>query len=237
MKKILLLLLAVVSSLPILAKYFTYTYEGQTLGYRGFDEEKNCTLEKPGNRIYGSLIIPAVAKDGDTEYSVTKIGAAAFEDCYDLTSVTIPNSVTEIGDYAFCGCHLTSVTIPNSVTEIGAEAFSGCPLTSVTIPESVTVIKKETFLSCYHLTSVTIPNSVTKIGYCAFANCESLTSVEIPNSVTSIGNRAFYCKNLKEVYYNSISPIEIDEYIFNNTWNNETINATLLVPEEAIEKC
>ena len=78
------------------------------------------------------------------------IGASAFEGCWDLTSVTIPNSVTSIGDYAFSGCDgLTSVTIPNSVTEIGDYAFSGCTgLTSITIPNSVTEIGSGAFYKC-----------------------------------------------------------------------------------------
>ena len=109
------------------------------------------------------------------------------------TSVTIPNSVTSIGDYAFNCCDLTSVTIPNSVTSIGASAFYACrSLTSVTIPNSVTSIENSTFRNCSDLTSVTIPNSVTSIGASAFYECRSLTSVTIPNSVTSIGYNAFW---------------------------------------------
>ena len=87
-----------------------------------------------------------------------------------IQDLTIPNSVTKIGNYAFDGCSgLTSVTIPNSVTEIGNRAFYGCS----------------------GLTSVTIPNSVTSIGYSAFAGCSGLTSVEIPDDVTCIGSGAF----------------------------------------------
>src|SRR5574344_1394241 len=106
-----------------------------------------------------------------------------------LTSVTIPNSVTSIGEYAFASNQLTSVTIPNSVTSIGNFAFSENQLTSVTIPNSVTSIVPGTFLE-NQLTSVTIPNSVTSIGDYAFAS-NQLTSVTIPNSVTSIGEDAF----------------------------------------------
>ena len=112
----------------------------------------------------------------------------------EVKDLTIPNSVTSIGDYTFHGCSsLTSVTIPNSVTSIGNSAFYYCSnLTSVTIPNSVTSIGGYAFQRCSSLTSVTIGNSVTTIGYSAFSDCSSLTSVTIPNSVTSIGDNAFY---------------------------------------------
>jgi hypothetical protein len=128
--------------------------------------------------------------------NVTAIGDGAFDSCINLTSVTIPNSMMTIGNYAFCGCGLTSVTIPNSVTTIGNAAFSGCGFASVTIPNSVTTIGNDAFSGC-DITSVTIPNSVTVIGESAFQACYSLTSVTIPNSVTTISDAAFaYCTNL-----------------------------------------
>ena len=101
--------------------------------------------------------------------------------CSGLTSVTIPNSVTSLGDYAFRNCSgLTSLTIPNSVTSIGNYAFDGSSgLTSVTIPNSVTSIGNYAFSSCSALTSVTIPNSVTSIGSSAFESCSGLTRVNI----------------------------------------------------------
>ena len=97
----------------------------------------------------------------------------AFCWCKSLQNITIPNSVTSIGDRVFICCRsLQSVTIPNSVTSIGDEAFSGCrSLQSVTIPNSVTSIGDEAFCSCRSLQSVTIPNSVTKIGDGAFSGC------------------------------------------------------------------
>ena len=108
-----------------------------------------------------------------------------------MTSVTIPNSVTSIGEYAFCYCgSLTSVTIPNSVTSIGKGAFEGCSgLTSVTIPNSVTSIGGYAFEYCSGLTSVTIGNSVKYIGENAFAGCKQLENVycyaeELPSTNT-----------------------------------------------------
>ena len=142
-----------------------------------------------------------------TEYtipdSVTEIGAYAFCYCTSLTNVTIPDSATSIGWSAFYKCtSLTSITIPDSITKIGGVAFEDCTsLTSVTIPDSITEIGNSTFRDCTSLTSITIPDSVTEIGYEAFYNCTSLTSVTIGNGVTSIGNKAFSgCTSLKAFY-------------------------------------
>ena len=134
--------------------------------------------------------------------SVTNIGESTFEGCSSLTSVTIPNSVTNIGESTFEGCSsLTSVTIPNSVTNIGKSTFKGCSsLTSVTIPNSVTNIGESIFEGCSSLTSVTISDGITSIGKYAFYGCKSLTSITIPDGVTSIGKHAFYgCKSLTSI--------------------------------------
>ena len=143
--------------------------------------------------------------------SVTSIGDFAFYLCESLQSITIPNSVTSIGDYAFFSCEsLQSVTIPNSVTSIGDFAFCRCKsLQSVTIPNSVTSIGDNAFWLCKSLQSVTIPNSVTSIGDNAFESCYYLQSVTIPNSVTSIGDNAFEsCESLQSVTIpNSVTKI------------------------------
>lgn len=94
----------------------------------------------------------------------------AYLCCYlsGLTSVTIPNSVIIIGDYAFYECNLGSVTIGSSVTRIGNYAFSDCAFTSVTIPNSVTSIGNGAFSHCWGMHSVTIGDSVKIIGDYAF---------------------------------------------------------------------
>ena len=137
--------------------------------------------------------------------SITTIGDEAFAWNL-LTTVTIPNSVTSIGDDAFAGNLLTTVTIPNSVTSIGAGAFSTNALTTVTIPNSVTTIGASAFYS-NALTTVTIGNSVTSIGDDAFAG-NLLTTVTIPNSVTTIGDDAFAGNSLTSVTIpNSVTSI------------------------------
>ena len=128
--------------------------------------------------------------------------------------ITIPSSVTSIGDMAFFNCYgLTSVEIPNSVTSIGNQAFYCCTgLTSVTIPNSVTSIGVQAFYYCSGLTSVTIPNSVTSIGDYAFSNCSSLTAVTIEaDTPPTIGIYCFY--SFDDYYFNNYFPLNISIYV------------------------
>ena len=161
--------------------------------------------------------------------SVTTIGDYAFQYCNSLTSITIPDSVTKIGNRAFWYCgSLTSVTIPNSVTTIGDYAFQHCSsLTSVTIPDSVTTIVDGAFYGCTSLTSVTIPDSVTSIGDGAFSRCKSLTSVTIPDSVTEIGVCAFYwCNSLTSITIpNSVTTIGYEAF-----WNCSSLTSVYCKP-------
>ena len=151
--------------------------------------------------------------------SVTSISDSAFSSTQ-LTEVVIPDSVTNIGKYAFRDTHipskskLTSVVIPDSVTSIGAGAFQDTKLTSVVIPSSMTTIGGWAF-SNTNLTSVVIPFSVTSIGNYAFYNTQ-LTEVVIGNSVISIGAGAFRDTQLTEVVIPS-SVTSIGNYAFQDT--------------------
>ena len=117
--------------------------------------------------------------DGFIYTSNDKLGDYVFNDCYGLTSLTLPSSVTKIGCYALSNCiGLTSLPLPSSVTEIGEHAFMNCRgLTNFIIPSGVTSIGTSAFFCCYGLISLTIPSSVTAIGSRAFNDCSRLTSI------------------------------------------------------------
>ena len=149
----------------------------------------------------GDVTIPSVLGG----YAVTRLGLGYEQPIFPeetVTSITIPNSVTSIGDSAFAGCFsLTSITIPSSVTSIGYGAFFDCrSLTSITIPNSVTRIEEAMFLGCYALASITIPNSVTSIGNWAFSYCFTLSSVYFLGNAPTFEDDPFH-ECTPTVYY------------------------------------
>ena len=134
--------------------------------------------------------------------SVTSLGDYCFYDCSGLTSISIPTSVTSLGECCFYGCSgLISISIPTSVTSLGDYCFYSCSsLTSITIPSSVTILSDWCFCYCSGLTSITIPSSVTSLGESCFNNCSGLTSITIPSSVSSLGGYCFCsCSGLTSV--------------------------------------
>ena len=160
-------------------------------------ESRSSYTIKEGTRILADYLFSNRTLTSVTiPDSVTSIGEGAFSSCKSLTSVTIPDSVTSIGKGAFFECtSLTSVTIGKGVTEIGEYAFQNCAgelTVHCNIPNSAFEATK--------FTKVTIGDSVTLIGKDAFYDCKSLTSVTIPDSVTEIGENAFYkCTSLSSV--------------------------------------
>ena len=157
--------------------------------------------------------------------SVTNIGDCALMGCKSLTNINIPNSVTNIGHAAFAFCRsLTNIDIPNNVTNIGEGAFYFCKsLTNINIPNNVTNIGDKTFHNCCSLTNINIPSGVTNIGVYAFANCLLLTSINIPDGVTNIGHAAFGgCRSLTSINIPS-SVVNINGNPFCG-WNGELHN-------------
>ena len=174
--------------------------------------------------------------------SVTSIGDYAFVSCKSLTRIVIPNSVTSMGFSVFCDCEsLTSIVIPNSITSIGICAFDGCKsLTSIVIPNSVTSIGTRAFSNCKSLTSITIPDSVTSIVDEAFSNCESLTSITISNSVTSIRYRVFSgCNSLTRIMIPNSVRI-IDRFAFLDCESLTSVrmpNSVISIGYDAFSNC
>lgn len=131
--------------------------------------------------------------------SLTNIGEAAFLDCSGFTgNLTLPKNLTSVSDWAFTRCSgfRGGLTLPEGLTSIGNYAFWDCSgfTGSLTIPEGVTSIGDHAFDGCNSFTgSLTLPKSLNSIGYGAFQSCYGFTgSLTLPENLTSIGARAFY---------------------------------------------
>lgn len=218
-------------------------------------EDNRCLI------IDNKLISTALA--GLTSYNIPK-GVTSIETCavYNwkkLATITIPEGVTKIGDYAFCASGLESVTIPQSVIEICGAAFRDClslsafygkyastdnrclivdgkltdfapfGLTSYNIPEGVTAIGSA-FWYC-KLNNISIPEGVTEIESSAFYSCSSLTNITIPQSVKSIGGGAFNdCSKLTAVYCEPTTPPSLG----NNVFASNAYNRKIYVPHDSV---
>lgn len=152
---------------------------------------------------------PYLCSDGSALYNKDKSELVFVY--HTVRKMSIPSSVTKIGDYAFYNCtNLSSLTLPSGVKEIGFSAFQGCK----------------------SLTSVTIPSGVKYISSFTFYGCESLRFINLPSDLKYIGEEAFEgCTGLTSIYAFMEKPCEIDE----TTFENETIiNATLYVPKGSL---
>ena len=194
----------------------------------------------------GEVVIPAVVN----EMAVVKVGDEAFKNNTSVTGITIPDSVTSIGDGAFLSCYsLADITVDagnlnyssvdgvlfNKLQTLLIQYPAGRSDNSYTIPESVTSIGDYAFESCTSLTSVTIGNSVTSIGGQAFYFCTNLTSITIPDSVTSIGGFAFAsCTSLTSVTIpDSVTSIGDDAFISCDNLTNVTLPKLLVEDYES----
>lgn len=156
------------------------------------------------------IIIPA-SIDG---IPVTAIGESAFSEPYDnktqfITTIVVPESVTEIGEYAFADCKaLKNITLGSGVTSLGEGVFCASGIEKVILPAGCTAIPDNMFSGCNSLKEVTIPSSVTTIGEEAFCQCDALESANIPSTVTSCGVEVFYdCDSLTDVVWNASAAV------------------------------
>jgi hypothetical protein len=204
------LLILFLLAVPVTAQaQFTYTTNGDAI-----------TIIPPGYTGSGGTVNIPPTING---LPVTSIDEEAFMPSLSrITSVTIPEGVTNIGELAFAGydlqpnTSLASVTIPGSAS-LGDLVFWYCAsLTNIVISNGVTSLGNDTFTDCTSLSSVVLPGSLTIIGAGVFADCTTLTNVTILGSVTSIGQSTFSdCPSLRSVYFNGNAP-SADSTVFSS---------------------
>ena len=148
------------------------------------------------------------------EEGITDIGDYSFDTMPDLKTVTLPETLTTIGNSAFQQTGITGIKLPSSLKEIGEDAFYYCEkLEKIWIPYQVTHIGRNAFWCCYNLKDLTLGSGLTYIGNQAFRET-AVTEVVIPDKVTTLGSMAFYCcDNLKTVTLGK-SMTEVPSYAF-----------------------
>ncbi len=129
---------------------------------------------------------------------VVSISANAFYFRSDLTTIIIPNGITEIGDYAFAGCSkVTSISFPASLQKIGNAAFYSCELLDAVVLRGTVEIGSNAFYGCTAMTRLNLPASLRTVGDAAFYGCSALTALTVPSGTEEIGKQAFQdCKAL-----------------------------------------
>jgi hypothetical protein len=168
------------------------------------------------------LVIPEASPDGDRvvaveDYgfiwktdlksvslpdTVTCIGQWAFAECSSLETVELPRSLTSIGTAAFLECTaLREITLPEGLATLGDSAFSTCTaLTRVVLPTTLKAIPQWCFYNCAALEELTFAEGLTEIGYSAFYGCTSMTTVTLPATLRTLSKGAFAaCKRLLSV--------------------------------------
>ena len=212
----------------------------------------NQTYKSVNGNLYSkngqTFILCPANKTGEISISnsVINIGDIAFQNCINITSITIPVGVTNIGSSAFSGCEsLINIIVPDSVITVGANAFANCPIQNAIIPalvapyikndelESVEItsgdaLENSAFLSCASLMSVTLPDTLTSIGTNAFRGCTALTNISLPDNIIRIGDGAFaYCSGLSGIIMgDNIEELGVGAFVNCTGFNSITIRAT-----------
>ena len=160
-----------------------------------------------GNAVYAS--------DNGVLFDAGKTRLLSYPAAKADSAYTVPGTVGSIDKYAFAGAQLTSLTVPDSVTSIGEGAFSGCTkLKSVRLSQNLTKLEASLFSGCAALAEISIPDSVKELGRAVFSGCASLREIEIPDKVTVIPEEAFKgCAALEKISLpKSVSHIKKDAF-------------------------
>ncbi|MCD8282427.1 MAG: leucine-rich repeat domain-containing protein [Prevotella sp.] len=232
------LLFALLACIIPLLSYATVTVDGIVYTVSGTTATVAAQNSNGNGSISGDIVIPETITSGETTYTVTGLDKNAFYYCQaGITSITLPSTITTIGNYAFSWTDIENITIPSSVTSFGTYAFAYCKkltgadlsalnitslpnstftectslsdLSAVKLPEGVTSYGSSCFQDCAFET-VEIPEGITSIGATCFASCSSLTTVVLPSTLTSIGNNAFQsCSKITSVTCKAVTPPSI----------------------------
>lgn len=164
-----------------------------------------------------------------------------FENCVKLTSVHLPNTITDLPGMTFSGCSsLESISLPNTLISIGESDFGRCNnLKLIALPNTLQSIGGRAFEGCSKLQTINLPPSLSAIGTRAFSGCTSLTDVFIPEYVTSLGNYAFSdCIGLESVVFDN-SVLTIQSNTFDNCTNlkNVELGKVTSIDNGAFQNC
>ena len=183
----------------------TVTGQAQTMttvdGVRYLIEDDHAVIGRQDKTLSGDIVIPPAIEYNGTEYNVTAMVQPTLTDVYASGNV-------EVEGGAFQDCQITSISLPNSITVVSAGAFAGCQqLSAVSLPEGLTQISAAAFAECTSLKSVSLPATVTDLGsnteygYAsyAFGNCSNLTEIIIPEKVSVLGLGCFSGAGIKEL--------------------------------------
>lgn len=182
--------------------------------------DRNIVVPYDSSAFGANIISNTYGQDGgliEFDGPVTMIGDRAFYNCTRLTGITLPDSVSVIGVYAFYMTKITSIDLPDTVSEIGEGAFQNTDLEVVKIPPLVTEISQLSFAGCTHLSCVFLPEDLRIIRTGAF-HSSRLNHIVIPPHVHQIGNSAFQNNStMREIQCFPYNPPTISQNTFTNT--------------------
>lgn len=177
-----------------------YATGSQGLEYRWNPAENTYSIIGVGDCKDADVVIPAIHND----FPVVEIEYKAFNDYVRMKSITIPDTLTKIGDYVFYGCtRFNAIYISNMAawteTEFAEHSFYRYPdlylngelVTEIVIPDEVERIGNYAFVDCPFITDLTIPDNVKIIGEGAFMSCDNLNNVIMSDGIESVGSNAF----------------------------------------------
>ncbi|MBO6031925.1 MAG: leucine-rich repeat protein [Prevotella sp.] len=177
------------------------TYLGANV-FRGCSSSLFDTVTIPGCSVFAGYIVDATSVPSSLDFTNTNIkgfASSIFNGNQNIQTVILGNNFTILQDYSFRGCsNLSSVTLPQSIRKIGEYAFAESGLTSVSIPDDITEIGDGCFESCYSLSSITIGNGISIIPDFMFECCTAISSITIPSNIKVIGKQAFSMNDVEQ---------------------------------------